>query len=294
MADSGATDEHAPDRLSSAQALRCSEAAEEPSISVLSKPHRSAAPRPRGPRIPARPGIVAAACAIALVALAASEVLAAGPRLLSAGQSGSQLTARWSLPPAHTSDLIEVNRQPTVGRDGSFRGPFVFTDALRPRQQSWRSGVRFASGTYFVHVSACERTDPACAGRDRWSNVRRVVLRTRDYYFGRSRQGQPVRFSVAPSGRKVEGLQLSYRGSCQAGSFSGRVRFLRPIRVGRDDRFSNFGRFNSGIHAGSVSVRGRLLGYGESVGRLRARLSRSPAGRCDSGSVRWEAVTRTF
>jgi hypothetical protein len=229
-----------------------------------------------------------------MLVLLPSLVLAASPRLLSVGNTGGKVTARWSLPPRHTSDLVEVSRTADTARDGSFRGPFVFTDVLRPHQQSWTSDVEFASGTYFVHVSACDPEDVACLGRDRWSNIRKLVLRTRDRYFGKTRQGKQIRFTVSPSGTKVEGLHLSYRGSCQLGSFSGELRFRTPVRVRAGGRFSATGRFASAIDRGSVFIEGRLLGYGEAIGSLRARVSRSPAGRCDSGKVRWEAITRTF
>lgn len=230
---------------------------------------------------------------LALLVLLPSMALAASPTLLSVGQRGDSITARWSLPPRHASDLIELARRPATNRAGEFRDLFTFIDPLRPRQQAWTSNVPLASGTYFVHVSACDRAD-ACLGSDIWSNIRKVVLRVRDRYFGTTRQGRQIRFTVAPSGTKLEGLELSYRGRCQLGSFRGELRFLRSIRVRANGRFSTTGRYSSRIDRGSVTIRGRLLGYGEAVGSLHARVSRSPAGSCDSGRVGWEAITRTF
>jgi len=245
---------------------------------------------------PHQPGGTGASIVVGLVLLALlpGDALAASPRLLAVGQNGNSITARWDLPPRHTSDLIEVAHRPATNRAGEFRDPFTFTDTLRPRQQAWRSNVRFASGTYFVHVSACDPAEIACLGSDIWSNIRKVVLRVRDRYFGTTRQGRRIRFTVAASGRKLEGLVLSYRGRCQLGSFRGELRFRRAIRVQANGRFSATGRFHSSIDRGSVAVRGRLLGYGEAVGSLHARVSRSPAGRCDSGRVGWDAITRTF
>jgi hypothetical protein len=220
-------------------------------------------------------------------------VRAAPPTLLSASSSNGYPTARWSLPRGVVSKFVEVGETRRTRANGEFVRP-----PLRARvagfQQAWRSFERLDPGIYFLHVSGIERGCANCP--EEWSNVRRLVIRTPRGYAGRTRQGRGITFTLKALGTRIGPLEFRINARCAAGDVNARVKFGGPIRVRPNGRFSARATIRSPIDTVIYRLRGRLFEppgatrRSTASGIVRFTATRSPAGRCESGPVRWTAI----
>lgn len=236
--------------------------------------------------------LLAAVSALAAAAYIAVPAQAAPPTLLSAGRSGMHLIATWSLPSGAVPGEVEVSSSPRVLADGSFAN----SRESEPmgNATAWRSDASFPAGTWYVHVSA---TDVDCSGcpPTEWSNVlavtipRPVPLPGRYSGITNFGDGKPISFLLRPGARSITGLTVGYelvcfRGRQGTGTYIGRDRFLRPIPVRADGRFSALAHYpiRVGSRRGTVtiSVTGRLRPPSRATGELHPRAALSGGERC--------------
>jgi hypothetical protein len=231
--------------------------------------------------------------ALVLLVLVPAAAQASAPTLLSVGSSNGYPTARWSLAGDSVSRFVEVGETRRTRASGEFVDP-----PLRARvaglQRSWRSFERLDPGIYFVHVGAVEQGCAPCP--EEWSNVRRLVIRAPRPYAGRTSQGRGITFVLRGLGFRIVPLTFRFKADCARGNVSGFVKFGRPIRVRPDGAFSARARVRTPIDTVLYRVRGRLFEppgatrRSAANGIVRFTAFRSPAGRCDSGPVRWTAT----
>jgi hypothetical protein len=120
-------------------------------------------------------------------------------------------------------------------------------------------------------------------------------------YAGKTAQGHPLRFVVAPEGDLIERFRVRRDLTCRRGKFrtsiTGRFEQVRGrIRVSRGGRFHAEGRVRgtrgSRIRSGFICVRGVFRSRGRVVrGRLKERVRLRDGSLCSSGILRFIART---
>lgn len=253
-------------------------------------------------RIPGIPCRIRLAIALALaLSLLVTVPGSAGtganaPRLLAAGQVNAHPTARWSVPRGFATASIEVSATRKADRAGF--EDFVLFRLLGGRNRSWRSDRRINPGIYFVHVSS-ERQDCIGCRAEFWSNIRKIVIKKPRPFSGTHR-GTRTSFRLTDLGSEITGLvfrDVSFR--CGPAMVSG-TEVFRKAKVrydGADGSFTKRRRFGNATFAGVSRVSGRLtpqpfFGTPSSIatGVLQIKITRSPAGACKSGPIRWKAI----
>jgi hypothetical protein len=223
------------------------------------------------------------------------------PTITSLTQKDGRITVKWRLASDdYKNDLVELADDPATARDGAFVNSNIFDVVVPTAAQRSATFIKVDDpGAYYVHVGSVAKRcsddpdDESCITTE-WSATKKIVVPKPPAprrYRGRTSQGRKMSFTFDVVANRIRNFTIGYRSRCAFGRQTGRVRASGPgLRLRRDRTFSDRVRlFGNDGSRSSVRVRGRLRGKRRATGTFRIIATNTPAGRCDSGAIRWRA-----